>query len=275
MLGGWANLVNIALLQYDTLACCAEVSLGSCLENTLGIVQVFAIWLLFTIIFVLYLAYFPTVPPPRTITGGGGGGIGTRAVLAERLEQEWKEAVVVTWLSLAFHLSTLILSVVMMKEASDVWVIFWAGIMGIFGTLTGVIQYVPQLISTWHSKSVGALSIFTMMIQAPGSFLLFLSLAVRPGTNWTTWLPYFVTGSFQSALLAMCLVWRARAENAGYVQVPSLEERPESGAIYWEEGLGIDSDVEAGGGERRRISSALSFSAPAAPDSSTTIDNEE
>lgn len=48
------------------------------------------------------------------------------------------------------------------------------------------VQYTPQLYHTWHSKLVGALSIPMMLIQTPGAVLMVLSIALRPGTNWTS-----------------------------------------------------------------------------------------
>ena len=49
-----------------------------------------------------------------------------------------------------------------------------------------------------------------MCIQSPGSFLFAYSLAVRPGTNWSSWVTYLCTGVLQFVLLAMCIVWRIR-----------------------------------------------------------------
>lgn len=54
---------------------------------------------------------------------------------------------------------------------------------------------------TYRSRLVGALSIGTMAIQVPGAVLFILSLTMRPGVNWTSWLPYAVTAGMQAALL--------------------------------------------------------------------------
>ena len=47
-------------------------------------------------------------------------------------------------------------------------------------------------------------------MQSPGSFLFAYSIAVRPGTNWSTWIIYLGTGILQSVLLGMCIAWRIR-----------------------------------------------------------------
>jgi hypothetical protein len=49
-----------------------------------------------------------------------------------------------------------------------------------------------------------------MCIQSPGSFLFAYSIAVRPGTNWSTWITYLCTGILQGVLLAMCVAWRIK-----------------------------------------------------------------
>lgn len=40
-----------------------------------------------------------------------------------------------------------------------------------------------------------------MIIQVPGAVLFILSLAFRPGVDWTSWMPYAVTAAMQFVLL--------------------------------------------------------------------------
>jgi uncharacterized protein with PQ loop repeat len=78
---------------------------------------------------------------------------------------------------------------------------YLATFLGVSATLLAVLQYAPQIYKTYRAKLVGALSLGTMAIQVPGSVLFVVSLVVRPGTNWTSWLAYAVTGLMQGALL--------------------------------------------------------------------------
>jgi uncharacterized protein with PQ loop repeat len=73
--------------------------------------------------------------------------------------------------------------------------------LGVSGTLLAILQYAPQIYKTYRAGLVGALSLGTMIIQVPGSVLFVLSIAIRPGVNWTSWIPYAVTGAMQGALL--------------------------------------------------------------------------
>ena len=73
--------------------------------------------------------------------------------------------------------------------------------LGISGTILAILQYAPQIYKTYRAGLVGALSLGTMAIQVPGSVLFVISIAIRPGTNWTSWIPYAVTGAMQGGLL--------------------------------------------------------------------------
>ena len=53
-------------------------------------------------------------------------------------------------------------------------------------------------------------------MQCPGSFLFAFSLALAPGTNWTSWISFAASGILQATLLSMFLVFK-------YI-LPSVEE---------------------------------------------------
>ena len=62
----------------------------------------------------------------------------------------------------------------------------WATFLGVTSALLAAFQYAPQIAHTFRIKLVGALSIPMMCIQTPGAILMVLSIALRPGTNWTS-----------------------------------------------------------------------------------------
>lgn len=55
----------------------------------------------------------------------------------------------------------------------------WATFLGVSSALLSAVQYAPQLVHTYRTKLVGALSIPTMCIQSPGSAIMVLSIALR------------------------------------------------------------------------------------------------
>lgn len=86
---------------------------------------------------------------------------------------------------------------------------------GLSATLLAICQYAPQIYKTYRSGLVGALSIGTMLIQVPGSILFVVSIMLGDGTDWTSWIPYAVTGLMQGALLVICVVWTIRQRKLG------------------------------------------------------------
>jgi hypothetical protein len=66
-----------------------------------------------------------------------------------------------------------------------------------------------------------------MMLQTPGTVLFVYSLVVRPGTNWTAWLTYMVTGILQGTLLIMCITWHFRNKKLGISDIDTAETEEE------------------------------------------------
>ncbi|CCM05384.1 uncharacterized protein FIBRA_07600 [Fibroporia radiculosa] len=135
---------------------------------------------------------------------------------------EWRLSIILSWVVL-FHIMLITFVTFLLLSSSPVpdssrhstQISIWATFLGVASALLAGMQYAPQLIHTYKLRLVGALSIPMMLIQSPGAVFMVLSIALRPGTNWTTWLPYAVAGAMQGSLLVMCLLWRARQHRLG------------------------------------------------------------
>ena len=86
----------------------------------------------------------------------------------------------------------------------------WADILGGFSTSVALLQFIPQLVQTFYSGEVGALSIPAMLMQTPGSFILVYTLSNVPNAKLSTWITYVVTGVLQCCLLVMCIIFTIR-----------------------------------------------------------------
>ena len=114
----------------------------------------------------------------------------------------------------------------------------WATFLGVSSALLAAIQYAPQILHTYKTKLVGALSIPMMLIQTPGGVLMVTSIALREGTNWTStphppppsftfiftfltpilyigWATFAVAAIMQGCLLVMCCLWKIRQDKLG------------------------------------------------------------
>lgn len=87
---------------------------------------------------------------------------------------------------------------------------FVADIFGILGSILAAIQYFPQIYTTLHIQHAGSLSIPMMCMQTPGGFAWSFSLAMREGTNWSSWMPYFTAAFLQGILLAIAVYFELR-----------------------------------------------------------------
>jgi uncharacterized protein with PQ loop repeat len=119
----------------------------------------------------------------------------------------------------------------------------WANFLGSVAGLLAAIQYVPQIWYTYRLGDIKSLSIITMLIQVPGSFLFAFSLWQRVSwAGWSTWLVYIITGLLQAILLSMGIsYWMAHRKHPDGVYLQSEDEDEHYGAID-------DVDGMAGGG---------------------------
>lgn len=144
----------------------------------------------------------------------------------------------------------------------SIWTLIWAGFLGVASVILIMIQYIPQIIETYlrkvwrlkranrgairsndlslmtdtpittflppspHFQSVGALSTSMMVMQTPGAILMTISLALSPGANWSTWVPYAVAAFFQLVLLGMCLYYRFHTKRLGLSSFHTAETTP-------------------------------------------------
>ncbi|GEQ67057.1 hypothetical protein JCM33374_g720 [Metschnikowia sp. JCM 33374] len=78
---------------------------------------------------------------------------------------------------------------------------------GLMSTILTVVKYVPQILTTFHLKHPGTLSIGMMCIQTPGGFLFTATLFFTKGSHWSSWMSYFVAALLQGTLLALCIYY--------------------------------------------------------------------
>jgi uncharacterized protein with PQ loop repeat len=86
--------------------------------------------------------------------------------------------------------------------------VYWAGCLGIISLLTGLVQFMPQVIHTITCRDFGALSLPMLLMQCPGSFLFAYSLSIQSGTNWTSWIGFLIGGTFQAILILLYILFK-------------------------------------------------------------------
>jgi hypothetical protein len=94
----------------------------------------------------------------------------------------------------------------------------WANTLGIMSASLAMVQYFPQIWTTYNLGHVGSLSLPMMAIQVPGSFLWSGSLFARLGfEGWSTWGVFLVTGCLQACLLIMGTAFELEARKKEHI----------------------------------------------------------
>ena len=86
----------------------------------------------------------------------------------------------------------------------------YADVSGIVSLIFQIVQYFPQLWTTYRIREPGTLSIPSMIIQVPGTFYWAYSLYDEANSKWSSYLPFFAAASLQGILLLMCIFYRWR-----------------------------------------------------------------
>jgi len=219
-------MLNMVTLQWGVIKCCSKVGAASCIESLGGIIQVSLMWLLFTLILILYLIYFPphlkfayyqASATPNHIKACACDACDlVRAGQVIETTPLWRQSVVLTWVvAIHFAFCFFVTLIIVATRTSLRTVELWATFLGVTSALLAGIQYTPQLLYTYRARLVGAISVPMMCMQTPGAVIMCVSIAIRPGTNWTSWITYATAGTFQGTLLIMCIAWKIRQRKLG------------------------------------------------------------
>ncbi|TFK31445.1 hypothetical protein BDQ12DRAFT_694137 [Crucibulum laeve] len=278
-----AGFLNMVTMQWSIVRCCRFFSFSSCLEAIAGVIQVGLQWFLFSVVFVLYMIYYPTHLKylPSSLAEATTS-IPIHHQLGKKPERprkapEWKLSIALAWVTAAHLLFitfvTFSLLLTNTPPAGDSQptppvsgspvlphqISLWATTLGLSSALLAAIQYAPQLLHTYRTKLVGALSIPMMCIQSPGAVAMVVSIMLRRGTNWTSWITFAVSGIMQGSLLIMCIVWkfrqrRLKIDDFGRPLPPAVLISPASPAVHhahreadsWQADGNEDEEAEAG-----------------------------
>lgn len=186
-----ANTINIVMLQWKVIQCCGQRPARLCAESLLGIIQIGVQWGLTTAIQVLFIIRFPQ---------------------ELRKEPIWKQLLRTgAWTVFLLVANVVACGVILDQFGADSnTVTYYAGAIGIVSMSLGSLRYVPQILHTWKAKSGGVISIPGLCLQIPGNVVWVYTLAVRPGTNWTTWIRFLLEAILMCVVLSLCIFFKCR-----------------------------------------------------------------
>jgi hypothetical protein len=154
----------------------------------------------------------------------------------------WKEALLVLYTSSLFFIVVFVVSVVFETQHPGN-LQGWADFLGAVGTILAIIQYLPQIYTTWKLQNVESLSIPMMCIQTPGSFVWAGSLYARLGpAGWSTWGLFMVTGCLQGCILALGISYIIRDRRKAQAEGQASDIRANGSGDQAGEDRGWDVD---------------------------------
>ena len=155
----------------------------------------------------LFLVYFPRATPDLPALAHSHDSIKPPGS-STAAQPTYRTALAVTLICIVHAFITAILSLYF-SFAAPQYLQSFANTLGILSTILAIIQYFPQIYTTWVLRRVASLSIPMMCIQTPGSFVWAASLAARLGAGgWSAWGVYMVTGCLQGSLRRTAITHR-------------------------------------------------------------------
>ena len=236
-----ANVIGALLLQHGLFSCCHSALPGQCVELLLPLLTLFLQICMCCSVFSLcawHSAWVTQADPKFHLVD----------------VKRWRQ-LFVAWA--AFFVGAWSLTAGLLASAhseprtSTTALINVAGnAFGISATVLTCVQYIPQLWTTCQLRDAGSFSLVTLAIQAPGSLGWAIYLAAT-GSALSTWTPPAVTGSMQSALFIMCVVFQRAKKKMGYsggVDEDDMERDADSLRAHLDEYGAVGSRVGRSGG---------------------------
>ncbi|KAK4539336.1 hypothetical protein LTR36_000767 [Oleoguttula mirabilis] len=90
----------------------------------------------------------------------------------------------------------------------------WADVLGVAVTVFAAIQWIPQTWTTWHLGHLGSLSLTSLCLSAPFTWIFGVNMMIRVGIKgWSVWIVYVLVGTMQLLLVAMGIYFIVRERN--------------------------------------------------------------
>jgi len=181
-------IVGAVIVKYPQLQACYTAGFGACLPSLLSLIQIIAVFLLFLPLHFLYLMY-QNEEERRTPEG--------------RTERFKAKMLLVAFFAYAAATSLVAAHLIIFAGQSAWPTLHFAYIMGLVSAAMNVVQWTPQIMRTYKEKHAGAVSITMLLIQAPGSILMFIFFCFISHDSPVVWISTLTTAVQQIILLSL------------------------------------------------------------------------
>jgi len=176
------------MLDYYLFSCCKDN--GGCGYLMMPFIQLLFSWLCPFINYLIYMKYFKSTNISKR-----------RAVYGFFIFY------VIVFL-ISFALTCIVLAARWYSWQNHA--ILFGNILNILSAIITAFVWIPQIIETYKTKDIGALSLISLAIQTPGSFIIFIFQVFLAKSSWYIGIPYLVTSIFQLVVLVMGIIYNKR-----------------------------------------------------------------
>jgi uncharacterized protein with PQ loop repeat len=202
LFSAFLTCINSGILKWYDIVCCGEegMTLAKCLENNLATLQLLNSLICYLILYILFLVYWNITPTETE----------TRKFRIMVRNRAWMLFILIILASLflsflggilfyKFHLT------------SDT-LVKYAMTLGTISSILMIVQWAPQIYTTWRIKSQGSLSLLMLIMQLPGALLVIIFQGVLNNASITTWGPYIFGALEMTILIVMCIYYKLRKQ---------------------------------------------------------------
>lgn len=213
-----------------------------CTQQLYGFSLLIFQWLLFLIFYILYICFFETIPNEYHPLPDSNRQFVKRKCIGI-LKINSKTKVVVHFLvSVLIGLVAQVITLTLLSQnnwnGDDLDIVqVWSIILDVITTLMFTLHYFPQIWETIRLKRVGSLSLVTLGIMCPGTFVWTYFLATQKSgavmvkgiIGPLVWIPYLVTGVLQSILFIIGTYYSCKERRLNtYVLTLNNDDFPEN-----------------------------------------------
>eukprot|EP00769_Ergobibamus_cyprinoides_P002455 gnl/Ergobibamus_cyprinoides/358.p1 GENE.gnl/Ergobibamus_cyprinoides/358~~gnl/Ergobibamus_cyprinoides/358.p1 ORF type:complete len:210 (+),score=64.87 gnl/Ergobibamus_cyprinoides/358:212-841(+) len=197
-------MINAYLLDFGKMLACTPSQAGwHCIPSLVPTLQLLFLWLCYFSVWVSWFIYYRREFGPT---------------------REWRILANSFYVFCAY----VVISVVGLGAADAAqghckhWIVALARFFGIFSTGIGIIEWTPQIMTTWRLQGPGSLSLWMLGLQCPGSMIIFIYFTFILHEDITTTIGYFFSSIQQVIILGICAYYGIFARKRNYT---ALQEK--------------------------------------------------
>ncbi|EMC92223.1 hypothetical protein BAUCODRAFT_38240 [Baudoinia panamericana UAMH 10762] len=210
-ISGVCAIGNVMMLPSSAIAldCCNVNSGFACVSGLLGMMQVTIGIACFWVVLGLYVYFAKEEAVAEKI--------GRRSSIAgpERTNRRATRAWYVLITACSFALLILVISWTIRLRFPQ-YSQTWANVLGIAVAVFACLQWIPQVVTSFHLGHLGSLSVLSLLLTTPYTLIFCISMMVRVGiAGWSAWIVYVLVGIMQLILIIMAAVFAIRDRRVG------------------------------------------------------------